>query len=328
MSSFRRRLMMTGNKKRYIEFEDPEVERICIANWSSDGVGLTYEDAERVTEINRTHGFLNNTTVVSFNELEYFSNLTHIKEKAFNGCSLININLPKSITYIGTRAFCECQCELIIDLPNLTELAINCFYKSGLLKVLNLGNIKTIGTSMFSQCKKLQILTIPNSVTAISNYLASYADKLIEVTMPDNLESIGIDAFKNALSLTSIRLPGSLKEIGDSFCGSCPAIKDAIVEEGVPYLPFACFSSSVMTKIILPSTIQSIGERCFSSNTLLEDVVIKSITPPTIANNIFNNTPKLTNIYVPDESVEAYKAAENWSAYADKIKPLSEYVES
>jgi hypothetical protein len=32
-------------------------------------------------------------------------------------------------------------------------------------------------------------------------------------------------------------------------------------------------------------------------------------------------------IYVPDSSVDAYKAAENWSTYASRIYPLSEYVE-
>ena len=29
-------------------------------------------------------------------------------------------------------------------------------------------------------------------------------------------------------------------------------------------------------------------------------------------------------IYVPDESVDAYKAATNWSAYADIIFPISQ----
>ena len=32
-------------------------------------------------------------------------------------------------------------------------------------------------------------------------------------------------------------------------------------------------------------------------------------------------------IYVPDDLVENYKTATNWSVYASQIKPLSEYVE-
>jgi len=37
--------------------------------------------------------------------------------------------------------------------------------------------------------------------------------------------------------------------------------------------------------------------------------------------------PKICTIYVPDNLVEQYKTATNWSRHADKIKPLSEYVE-
>ena len=44
----------------------------------------------------------------------------------------------------------------------------------------------------------------------------------------------------------------------------------------------------------------------------------------------FYNTPIASGtgyIYVPDELVDQYKVATNWSTYANQIKPLSEYVE-
>ncbi|WP_206671546.1 hypothetical protein, partial [Parabacteroides distasonis] len=37
-----------------------------------------------------------------------------------------------------------------------------------------------------------------------------------------------------------------------------------------------------------------------------------------------NNCP----IYVPDDAVDTYKTATNWSAYASRIKPISEKTES
>ena len=39
------------------------------------------------------------------------------------------------------------------------------------------------------------------------------------------------------------------------------------------------------------------------------------------------NYATVDKIYVPNESVDTYKTATNWSTYADIIKPLSEYVE-
>ena len=53
-------------------------------------------------------------------------------------------------------------------------------------------------------------------------------------------------------------------------------------------------------------------------------VIIRETTPPSLeASNFSGNT----TFYVPDESVTAYREASGWSAYADRIKPLSEYVE-
>ena len=50
-------------------------------------------------------------------------------------------------------------------------------------------------------------------------------------------------------------------------------------------------------------------------------------TPPTLTNtNSFTGTPIESGagyIYVPDESVEAYKSATNWNVYANSIKPIS-----
>lgn len=43
--------------------------------------------------------------------------------------------------------------------------------------------------------------------------------------------------------------------------------------------------------------------------------------------NMFNNTPIASGtgyVYVPDNMVETYKSATNWSVYAEQIKPISE----
>ena len=50
---------------------------------------------------------------------------------------------------------------------------------------------------------------------------------------------------------------------------------------------------------------------------------MKSTTPPTLSNT--GAIPStIRAIYVPDASVEVYKAATNWSSFASKIKGVSE----
>ena len=78
--------------KDYIQFADAEVERVLIANGvSSDGVGITMEDAAKVTNI--ASWFNGNTAIESFDELDYFTGVTSISSNAFNGCA----NLQKLI---------------------------------------------------------------------------------------------------------------------------------------------------------------------------------------------------------------------------------------
>ena len=53
-------------------------------------------------------------------------------------------------------------------------------------------------------------------------------------------------------------------------------------------------------------------------------VILKAKTPPTAVNDVFNRFSG--NVYVPDDSVDSYKAATGWSSIAARILPMSEYT--
>ena len=60
--------------------------------------------------------------------------------------------------------------------------------------------------------------------------------------------------------------------------------------------------------------------------TSLESLVFKGSTPPAFnGSHILADSTSGLTIYVPDTAVDAYKTANNFSQYADIIKPLSEY---
>ena len=57
-------------------------------------------------------------------------------------------------------------------------------------------------------------------------------------------------------------------------------------------------------------------------------LICRASTPPTLGGAIISKDwikATIGEIYVPDDSVEAYKTATNWSAYANKILPLSHF---
>lgn len=90
----------------------------------------------------------------------------------------------------------------------------------------------------------------------------------------------------------------------------------------------AWFSSCKnLTFVKLKETITSIGNNAFNRCENLATVICYATTPPTLATSSFDYTNSVFKIYVPDDSVEAYKVATNWVNYASRIHPLSEYTE-
>lgn len=95
----RRAMSAPRGSKEYIQFADPAVEAICVANWSSDGIGVTFEDAAGVTDSQFGTTFKGNTQIVNFDELQYFTGVTSLPQDAFNGCtSLLRVTIPSNIT--------------------------------------------------------------------------------------------------------------------------------------------------------------------------------------------------------------------------------------
>lgn len=87
---------------------------------------------------------------------------------------------------------------------------------------------------------------------------------------------------------------------------------------------YGCF---MLKEVRLGSTLTVLSVQTFNNAQFIESFVFYSTTPPTMAStNAFSSISTAAKIYVPDDSVDAYKAASNWSTYASYIYPLSEYT--
>ena len=67
------------------------------------------------------------------------------------------------------------------------------------------------------------------------------------------------------------------------------------------------------------SGVTSIGVSAFYYCDSLTSVYCEATTPPTGDSSMFGENASDRKIYVPTESVEAYKSASGWSEYADAI---------
>lgn len=162
--------------------------------------------------------------------------------------------------------------------------------------------VTSIGNSAFDSCNSLSSVTLGNSVITIGDYAFQACYALTSVTIPDSVIYLNLHSFYQCISLTEINLPDSVISIGEESFRDCRS----------------------MTSCTIGSGITSIANLSFYNCRSLSSVIVNAIVPPTLVGNyVFKNTNDCP-IYVPDESVDAYKTANRWSSYASRIKPISE----
>ena len=72
-----------------------------------------------------------------------------------------------------------------------------------------------------------------------------------------------------------------------------------------------------LTELVVPPTVTVIGQHAFHYNRQFTKIVVHATTPPLMRQDAFANTELSTPVYVPAESLEAYKAANRWKDFTN-----------
>lgn len=190
-----------------------------------------------------------------------------------------------------------------------------------------IGNgVTSIGSWAFSDCIALTSITIPDGVTSIGKKAFYYCRSLKsfygKFASNDN-RCLIIDGelrYFAPAELTSYNIPDGVTSIGDEAFRECGALTSIIIPECVTSIGWCTFyDCDALQSITIPEGVTEIGDYAFEKCDVLANVYCKATTPPSIQYSTFASTPKLINIYVPTSSVDAYKSANYWKKYADKI---------
>lgn len=210
-----------------------------------------------------------------------------------NGTTEVNATDGKAMTkvVVTTNVAIDNKVGQIVD-GSITELTAG-----------DLEGATKLRDSIFSQYSSLTKVAIPSSVISIGNEAFYNCRSLTNITIGNGVTSIGESAFYGCSSLTSVTIPNSVTSISSGAFNSCTSLKS----------------------ITIPSNVTSMGSAALRIGGGANEVIITMLptTPPTIASNTFT-AEYLNKIIVPKGTSETYKAATNWSAFADYIEEAEE----
>ena len=143
----------------------------------------------------------------SLTSVDISDSVTSIGNNAFYGCGIASINLGKSITRIGNKAFYNCKNLTSIDIPS---------------------SVTSIEDRAFSN-SSLTSISIPNGVTIISLQAFAYCENLSSIILPSTITSIKKRAFYRCSNLRTINYLGTEEQWNNitkdaEWNNNCPAV--------------------------------------------------------------------------------------------------------
>ncbi len=227
-------------------------------------------------------------------DLEIGPNVTVIDNEAFaNAYSLETLTFSdnSSISYIGSRAFYNCQSLEVLDLPI---------------------SLQALGMGAFENCNNLISLTTPfigeerettddlRTSTDILVYLFGSRTYLHSEYIPNSLEYVNIYdidrihnvTFYNASHIETIILPDTMTTMGARSFYGCESLETFTIPNGVTIINKSAFENSGITEITIPASVRYIDENAFNNTNIttvnyLGDVSVLIVSP--IGNQDFIN---------------------------------------
>ena len=216
-------------------------------------------------------------------------------------CSIKKVELGSAVKSIEKNAFYSCYSLASVHIPDsVKSISGNVFNNCYSLASVRIPeSVTSIGTNAFYNCYSLKSANILAGVTSIGGYLFRECRSLASVHIPDSVKSISGNAFSNCYSLKSVNIPDGVTSIGTNAFGGCRSLASVRIPSGVTSIGSGTFGYCY-----------GVAHYDFSQHAAV----------PTLSNiDAFSGIPSDCEIRVPAALVDEWKAATNWSTYADYI---------
>lgn len=195
-------------------------------------------------------------------------------------------------------------------LPNGVQTIVDfALSSSSLSSVVVSEGVTEIGTYAFSFSMSLKSISFPNSLTRIPDFGCYLCPQLADISFGDNLTYIGVRAFGQCDSLKTVTIPNTVKTLEEEVFYLCPNL----------------------TSVTIGSGVEGIGAFAFAYCNALQSVICLAVEPPAMGAFVYEGTSygvfagvdcSAIPLYVPEQSIDAYKAADQWKDF-NLILPIS-----
>ncbi len=262
--------------------------------------------------------------------------------------ALTSITIPESVTTLNPDAFAYCSglqaiyCKSYRSVPSMGSTKFNHISASLPIYVPTplLSDYRTQWSGMtniqpdlffagglyYSIDPAKQNATVVQHPDGVGEY-----NPLVNVTIPEAIEAygqtfsvdtIGKDAFYGCDELESITMPNSIVSIEEYAFYNCSAVKKFIIPGNVTFIGQRAFwDCKEMTSLAIYGNVATIGDYAFRNCSKIASITCEAATPPTCIYQCLNSVTKTIPLYVPSESVNAYKNATEWKDFTN-IKQL------
>lgn len=269
----------------------------------------------------------------SLREVKLPDGLTSLPEEAFFGCPLTAINLPETLTSIGNLALVNGVFNSIVLPESLVYIGNNVFpYNLGLIYSKSIVPPGAVTGSFEQRIYSGAILCVPVGSKSRYEKMVPWRDFAhIEEADFETFEKVdlffAVDGLKykvTSISDLTVKVTYLEKETAgnSSYVTGDVVLPDKVERNGVTFTVAAiddyAFYQCGLTSIVIPSSVETIGNKAFYGTSSIENVYCYGETAPIGADNTFGDAVySKATLHVPQGKKEEYAAVSPWSLFAN-----------
>ena len=244
-----------------------------------------------------------------------------IPEFAFRYSELVKVVIPETMTSIELNAFAHCYSLQSINLPaSITEMGTAVFYNCTNLKTagpigggydIEFGWTDKIPACAFENMPALESVVLPDSITVIGSEAFYDCGSLKDINIPSQLKLAESYAF-HGTALERVEFPEGMEEIGYVSFAFCTNLKEVVFPESVKEIYGGAFEGCTSLKTVtIPESMEVLGYGAFSRCTSLSDIRIYCPYKIVSEHDPFFNDAVKGVIHVPQGDGKEYEQVLN-----------------